>query len=174
MFSGVLGLALPANSIITSNLPATIGNSPDGAILASNLFSLTPESAAPDFRFLSLTLERPESDAIPSLLGIGRHPDFISDPSKIQYAGVEPTSIGYTYWRPSVTGITVWVDGVPKAVDLGVSATTGGIPTAVIDSGMPIILTSVGIANAIYGALGIGPANDGQCKSSHLRCLSIG
>lgn len=43
------------------------------------------------------------------------------------------------------------------------AANLGGTPTAVVDSGMPIILASTSIANGIYGALGVGPSSDGNC-----------
>jgi hypothetical protein len=37
-------------------------------------------------------------------------------------------------------------------------------PNAILDTGVPVILTSSEIANGIYGAVGISPAGDGQCK----------
>ena len=46
--------------------------------------------------------------------------------------------------------------------------TVGSSATAIIDSGMPVILARQDIANGIYGALGVGPGNDGQCE-----CLDI-
>lgn len=60
------------------------------------------------------------------------------------------------------------MNGVEKVVSVGTSAAASEeMPTAVVDSGMPIILASVEIANGIYGALGIGPASDGQCELIH-------
>jgi hypothetical protein len=37
------------------------------------------------------------------------------------------------------------------------------LPVAVLDSGVPLIVTTSEIANGIYGTLGIGPGADGQC-----------
>lgn len=170
-FSGILGLALPQNSVIASLIPPVTGNQPDGAVFASNLFTMTPTSAAPSARFLSLTLARPEANGagIPSLLGIGRHPpsSVIPDPSTVQYAALtSPSSSGPFYWQAQVSRVSVWVDGIEKIVNVGTSAAmSGSPPTAVVDSGMPIILASSAIANGIYGALGIGPASDGNCTS---------
>ncbi|KAH8078426.1 hypothetical protein BXZ70DRAFT_1012766 [Cristinia sonorae] len=45
------------------------------------------------------------------------------------------------------------------------SGNCAAFATAVVDSGMPIILASLDIANGTYGALGIGPASDRQCES---------
>ncbi|KAH0578208.1 hypothetical protein H2248_004083 [Termitomyces sp. 'cryptogamus'] len=46
-FSGILGLALPLNSIIAELIPPVTSNSPDGAAWASNLFSITPPPPPP-------------------------------------------------------------------------------------------------------------------------------
>lgn len=168
-FSGILGLALPQNSVIANEIPPVTGNQPDGAVFASNLFTMTPSASAPSARFLSLTLARPEANGggIPSLLGIGKHPPttVVSDPAKVQYNVLSSPAEGSGpyYWQPALRGISVWVDGVEKVVNVGSGA--GQSATAVVDSGMPIILASVTIANGIYGALGIGPGSDGQCAS---------
>lgn len=73
-FAGILGLALPSNSFIAQKIPPTETDAPDGAALASNLFSITPADAAPGARFFSLLLARPEDPDGRSVLGIGRHP----------------------------------------------------------------------------------------------------
>jgi hypothetical protein len=163
-FQGILGLALPLNSVIASIIPPVTGNTPDGAAWASNLFSLTPISSAPAAHFLSLSLERPGSDRVPSLLGIGRHPSsLVSDPSSINYFPLVSDRAGIIYWKVTVRAITVYADGQRKPIDIAVSAEGGEYPTAVLDSGVPVILTTPNIANGIYGALGIGPAADGNC-----------
>ncbi|KAF8721826.1 hypothetical protein AX14_010160 [Amanita brunnescens Koide BX004] len=162
-FQGILGLALPLNSVIASIIPPVTGNTPDGAAWASNLFSLTPVSSAPAAHFLSLSLERPGSDRVPSLLGIGLHPSsLVSDPSAINYFPLVSDRVGIIYWKVTVHAITVYVDGVRKPVDIDASAGGEQYPTAVLDSGIPVILTTPDIANGIYGALGIGPAADGN------------
>ncbi|PPQ85957.1 hypothetical protein CVT24_007934 [Panaeolus cyanescens] len=164
-FIGILGLALPLNSIIADSIPPVTDNTPDGAAWASNLFSITPVSNAPSARFLSMSLQRPGSDRIPSLLGIGRHPaSLVPDPSLIKYTTLVSERIGTLFWKLSVRAITVYVDGVPREVDVGRSNTGGVFPSAVVDSGVPLWLTTSRIANAIYGALGVGPAQDGMCE----------
>lgn len=171
-FSGILGLALPQNSVIATDIPPVTGNQPDGAVFASNLFTMTPTSGAPSARFLSLTLSRPEANGggIPSLLGIGKHPpsSVIPNPSLVEYhALTSPSALGPYYWQTQLSAISVWVDGIEKVINVGTSAfMTGSPPTTVVDSGMPIILASAEIANGIYGALGIGPGSDGQCELS--------
>ncbi|TFY66008.1 hypothetical protein EVG20_g5082 [Dentipellis fragilis] len=163
-FDGILGLALPLNSVIAQKIPPLTGNTPDGAAFASNLFSMTPVASAPASRFFSLSLSRPDSDEIPSLLGIGRHPSqLVSDPSKITYSIVESqTTNGVLFWQTSVRAITVYSDGKVLPITLGRSTSGAVFPSAVLDSGVPFILTTTAIANGIYGALGIGPASDGN------------
>jgi hypothetical protein len=168
-FNGVLGLALPDNSIIEQLLPATESNDPDGAIWASNLFGLTPDPAAPAARFLAVALARPGMDAVPSLLGIGLHPRALApDPRAVVYSALTRTPAGELFWQASVRALTVWVAGQPRAVALPHAAAGGVFPTAVLDTGVPFILASTAIANAIYGALGVGPATDGQCACCFL------
>ncbi|KAI0931005.1 hypothetical protein AcV7_005033 [Taiwanofungus camphoratus] len=124
---------------------------------------MTPTNTAPRAPFLSLALERPGSDAVPSVLGIGRHPDeLVPDPGKIRYSGLVTESAGTLFWQASVQAITVYVSGQPRPVQLGPSVTGAMYPSAVLDSGTPVILTTPPIANGIYGALGISPSSDGQ------------
>ncbi|PPQ90920.1 hypothetical protein CVT25_007847 [Psilocybe cyanescens] len=161
-FSGILGLGLPPNSIITASIPPLTSNAPDGAAWASNLFSITPASLAPAARFLSLALARPGSDRVPSLLGIGRHPAaLVPDPSKIAYSTLGEAS-RTLFWKVGVRAITVYVGGERKAVNVGKSASGAALPSAVVDSGVPLILTTSAIASAVYGAIGVEPAADGQ------------
>lgn len=171
-FNGILGLALPLNSIIADSIPPVITNSPDGAAWASNLFSITPVAFAPSARFLSLSLSRPGSTQIPALLGIGRHPAaLVPDASKIKYSTVIADRLGTLFWKSQVRGITVYVDGERREVEVGRSNTGAPWPSAVLDSGVPLILTTSRIANGIYGAIGIAPAQDGQCACTFVVIL---
>lgn len=177
-FNGILGLALPLNSIIAETIPPVTNNHPDGASFSSNLFGITPVSEAPSAPFLSLVLSRPGSDRLPALLGIGHHPsNIVPDPSKIKYSTLTTDSSGMLFWKVNVRAITIYVNGDPKPVGLGRGVKGTPYPTAVLDSGIPLILTTSNIANGIYGALGIGPAADGQCeyKAGFIRkpCLTI-
>ncbi|KAJ6582958.1 aspartic peptidase domain-containing protein [Mycena vulgaris] len=160
-FSGVLGLALPANSIIAEQIPPLIGDAPDGAVWMSNLFSITPLSSAPAARFISIALGRPGSDAVPSVLGIGRHPAaLIPDPSRIAYDSLYgPSSIGPLYWKAAVHAITVYTNNSRMPIQLG-RGVSGAFPSAVLDTGVPLILTTRAVADAIYGAIGVQAAAD--------------
>ncbi|KAJ7468109.1 aspartic peptidase domain-containing protein [Mycena latifolia] len=160
-FSGVLGLALPANSIIADDIKPQVGDTPDGAVLASNLFSITPISSAPSARFLSIALERPGSATVPSVLGIGRHPAaLVPDPSRIAYDTLyAPSSIGPKYWKTAVHGITVYTNNSRMPIELG-RGVSGVFPSAVLDTGVPLILTTKAVADAIYGAIGVQAAAD--------------
>ncbi|KIM60669.1 hypothetical protein SCLCIDRAFT_1216570 [Scleroderma citrinum Foug A] len=161
-FDGILGLALPLDSVIESLIPAVENSNPDGAPVSSNLFSITPSSDAPSQAFFSLSLARPGSNQIPSLLGIGQHPsNIISDPTKIPYSQVISDSLGALYWKINVKAITVYTGGQAKSIKLQ-SLSGSAYPTAVFDSGTPLIMTTSTIANGIYGALGISPASDGN------------
>ncbi|KAG1759858.1 aspartic peptidase domain-containing protein [Suillus occidentalis] len=162
-FTGILGLALPLNSVIEQSIPPAENNNPDGASFSSNLFSMTPASTAPSQPFFSLTLARPGSDTIPSLLGIGMHPSsVVPDPSKINYSTLVSQGVGILFWKTSVRAISVYVNGQARPVVLTESVTGAAFPTALLDSGVPFIITTSSIANGIYGALGIGPALDGN------------
>lgn len=161
-FSGILGLALPPNSVIASTLSAGDPVGADGATWASNLFGM---DGAPASRFISFLLERPGSATISSLLGIGMHPsDYVTDPSKVHYSTLVSGKTGATFWKTSVTAITVYVDGEPKPVTISPSASGSAFPTAVMDTGVPVILMTSTLANGIYGALDIHPAQDKNCE----------
>ena len=161
-YSGVLGIALPLNSIIAADVPPVTSNSRDGAAWASNLFSI---NNAPSFHFLSLALSRPGSDQVQSVLGIGEHPTaLVPDPSLIQYSTPVFDGSGALFWKATVRAITVYVNGVAKQVQLGTSNTGAAFPNAVLDSGTSLIFTTTAIADAIYGSIGISPGSDGMCK----------
>lgn len=143
------------------------GNGRGGAPFTSNLFGINPVGSAPPSRFFSLSLSRPGSSTIPSQLGIGRHPSqLVPDPSRINYSTLvqNPQGAGNIFWEVQVSAITIYVNGSSNSIKLGASRSGNALPTAVLDSGVPLILATSNIANGIYGALGIGPAADGQCK----------
>lgn len=165
-FTGILGLALQPNSLIAAALPPTLGDDPDGAPPAANVFGLTPASDAPAARFVSLALGRPGSEQVASQLGIGRHPGaLVPDPSKVNYSRLVADRDGARFWKTSVRNVSVWVGGEERVIDLPRGGSGGVFPSAVLDSGVPVILVRSALANAIYGALGIGPGSDGQCAS---------
>ncbi|KAJ3771179.1 acid protease [Lentinula raphanica] len=171
-FSGIIGLALPDNSLISRTIPSSSSSTTDGSQFTSNIFSLSPSSLSPAARFLSLTLERPGSSKIPSLFGIGRHPSQsqvsqIGSGENVQYstplASLTSTGIsaGNLFWKTAINDITVWVDGQARVVSLQKNFYES-TPTAILDTGVPVILSSKNIADAIYGAIGVSPAQDGN------------
>ncbi|KAG6851420.1 hypothetical protein C0991_009309, partial [Blastosporella zonata] len=162
LFSGILGLALPLNSVISSLIPPVTSNSPDGAAWASNLFSITPSTSAPSARFISLLLSRPGSDTVPAQLAIGRHPSYVTEPGRVQYTEPLSEHVGALFWKAPVKAITVWAEGIELPVQLGQSNTGAQYPSALLDSGTPLIFTTRAVANGIYGAIGISAATDGQ------------
>lgn len=161
-FSGILGIALPLNSVIAADVPPLTSNSLDGSAWTTNLFSI---NTAPSFHFLSLALSRPGSDQVQSVLGIGKHPTaLVPNPSLIQYSPPVFDGSEALFWKVVVKAITIYVNGVAKQVQLGTSNTGAPFPNAVLDSGTPLIFTTTTIANAIYGSIGVSPATDGTCK----------
>ena len=159
-YSGILGLALPSDSSIFESI-----GTEDSQAFAANLFSMISSSSAPSAPFLSLALERPGFDAVPSVLGVGLHPhELVPDPSKVEYDDLVSSYNFNQFWAASVKGITIWVQGEAKDVALGISTTGSPYPTAVLDSGTPVILASPAITSAIYNTLGISPASDGTCE----------
>ncbi|KAF8495746.1 aspartic peptidase domain-containing protein [Russula emetica] len=164
-FNGILGLALPSNSLIAQSVTPVSGSDRNGASFASNLFDITAVESAPSSRFFSLTLSRPGSSAIPSQLGIGQHPSqLVPDPSRVNYSPVvlDPSRRGTPFWELQVSAITLYVNSSRKSVNLDAPRSGNALPTAILDSGVPSILATSDIANGIYGSLGIGPASDGQ------------
>ncbi|KAJ6614583.1 aspartic peptidase domain-containing protein [Mycena sp. CBHHK59/15] len=162
VFSGVLGLALPANSLIAQIIPPTTSDAPDGAVWMSNLFSITPASSAPAARFLSVALARPGSDTIPSVLGVGAHPAaLVPDPARVQYDTLYgESSVGPLFWKAAVQAITVYNNGTRLPVQIG-RGVSGVFPSAVLDTGVPVILTTKAVADGIYGAISVQAGSDG-------------
>ena len=97
-----------------------------------------------------------------------------NDPTQVKYAEIQSERTGDFFWKARVNAVTVYVGGEAKPVQVTAGSVSGsplGRATAVVDSGMPIILAAPEIANGIYGALGIGPGSDGQCESLFFFCL---
>lgn len=160
-FTGLLGLALESGSSISRQLPSVKGNAPDGAPFWSNVFGAFTDV----HRFFSVSLSRPGFDTIPSLLGIGMHPSsLVQDASKIHFYDVVPGEAASTYWRVQLRAVTAYVNGIAAPINLGRSIAVPDVanPVAVFDTGAPLILVSVNLANAIYGAYGISPPLDGN------------
>lgn len=172
-FTGLLAFALPLNSDIATDIPPTTGDNPDGAPVVSNIFGLGPYS--PQEHFLSVLLERPGMDRVPSILGIGAHPtnvlgnitasgsNWLND---LEYNEVSEYQVGTLFWALPVTGITAYVNGSALDIPLGRSLADPNIidPIGVLDTGVPFIFGRTTLVDAFYGAYGIGPGSDGICK----------
>jgi hypothetical protein len=184
-FVGLIGLALERNSILASKAEDDPLQFPVSTF-STNIFAGT---TPPTSRTIGVSLERPgqSNSGTPSLLSIGRHPtSLVPDPSKILYTPLN----GDTYWRVQVTQISAWVpgdwsdnassskrglqargaysSGVIHNLALGSTQVTGAHsiwPLAIVDTGGARIITSRDLANAFWGAYGVGPASDGMCES---------
>ncbi|KAL1749357.1 hypothetical protein FB107DRAFT_252909 [Schizophyllum commune] len=123
-----------------------------------------------------MLLERPGSDRFPSILGLGTHPsseqlrlpDGKDVESSLSYLGLSADESGELLFKVQLAGI----DAHPSTIqtpDAGTNqnnltsdtALLGAPLRAVFDSGIPLILTTSTIANAVYGAVGVGPGSDG-------------
>ncbi|KAG9078541.1 hypothetical protein FS749_009424, partial [Ceratobasidium sp. UAMH 11750] len=174
-FAGLIGFALERNSVITHKAEDE-GLQLPAPTFSTNIFTgATP----PTSRTIGVSLERPgqSNSGTPSLLSIGRHPkSLVPDPSKISYTQLN----GNTYWRVQVTQISAgvpgeWSDnpspsgaygpGFNHNLVLGASQVAGSRsiwPLAILDTGGARIITSRNLANAFWGAYGVGPASDGM------------
>lgn len=178
-FSGLLGLALPANSVILDLIPGTTSNNPDGATFLDNLFG--SGSFAPSQRLFSLALARREDVRTRSVLGIGATANDLC-PSPCNLTGlpiVAQPSLGVTgflHWRVAVSAVSALkFDNAQagtgmsaKTITLGASqAVTGKAqPIAVLDSGgVEILMGYKPYVDAIYAAFGVSASSDGLCES---------
>lgn len=174
-FAGVLGLALPANSIISSQIPGSTTGQPDGATFLDNLFS--SGTSAPQGRFFALSLERLGDTRTRSVLGIAMHdPSICGSPCTPNWLSLVPAASGPNYWRVVLQGITatVWQSpgtsstppSNPKSSRITLppsTVTSQSWPVAVLDSGgSQILFGDRNLLNAVYGAWNIGPASDGN------------
>ncbi|ORY31937.1 aspartic peptidase domain-containing protein [Naematelia encephala] len=186
-FSGVLGLSLPADSVIVGLIPGTTSSNPDGATFLDNLFG--SGLSAPTNRLFSLALERREDVRTTSLLGIGAISDkWCPSPCNPPYSPIvaQPSLglTGYLYWRIAIQGVsaTTWADEqsgtgpTTQNVTLGPSLvdTSKTTPLAVLDSGgVQILMGSRSYANSIYSAFGISQSSDGYYRMPCTKQISL-
>ncbi|CAK9782412.1 acid protease [Cutaneotrichosporon oleaginosum] len=177
-FTGLLGLALPANSLITETIPGTTGSSPDGATFLDNLFGAG--ASAPTNRYFSLSLERSEDVRTVSSFGIGEVDSRVCpSPCAPKWLPILPHPrfgrTGYLHWRVPLDGVYATFFNDPKN---GVGPTTRSIPlgstrtdanstspVAVLDSGgVGILVNDRNMLAAIYGPFGVEPDADGKYR----------
>ncbi|KAG9034016.1 hypothetical protein FRB95_013887 [Tulasnella sp. JGI-2019a] len=175
-FSGLIGLAPQADSVIATTLnksASTSTPSVSGSTFSTNLFSNPSgssgiSSSGPSTHFISLLLERPFYPTIPSRLGLGAHPQlpYSLSPEHIQYSAIMASNPGPLYWRVPMTAVTVLVKGAQISIPLGASVASGISsiwPVVVFDSAETSMTSTRSFANAFYGAWDIGPGSeDGQ------------
>ncbi|TRM62000.1 aspartic peptidase domain-containing protein [Schizophyllum amplum] len=160
-FNGVLGLALPANSLIKAD--------GGGDAITAGLFGA---DGAPGDPFVGLLMERPGSDRYPSLMGLGMHPSAdqlrLSGGGAVEdavtYLGLSADEAGELLFKVQLAGIEAHPSTLDTASEntLDKDVSLLGAPLrAVFDSGVPLILTTSTIANAVYGSIGVGPGSDG-------------
>ncbi|KAL1680124.1 aspartic peptidase domain-containing protein [Schizophyllum commune] len=168
-FDGVLGLAFSANSIIRQQVPAPEeedADDPNAESVSYNLFRIdNPPASA----FISLLLERPGSDRYPSMMGIGAHPSqkslrlSQSPVDALHFLNLVSSTSGPLLFNVLLTDVTAHpstIDG--HANELTEDQSLLATPLrAILDSGVPLILTRPDVANAIYGSVGVGPGADG-------------
>jgi hypothetical protein len=174
-FSGVLGLALPANSVILNQLGGSTSGAPDGAPFLDNLFGSGVN--APQGRYFSLSLERVGDTRTKSSLGIGTFDNSLCPaPCIPNYSSIVTSSAGPLYWRIPLQGITAftWPSGqapsntssTSTTIKLPSSSVTGqSYPVAVLDSGgYQVLMGDKSVVDAIYAVFGGSQASDGNCK----------
>jgi hypothetical protein len=116
---------------------------------------------------------------VPSVLGIGCHPSKILPSltaygsaweSALQYNKVSMYQTGTLFWAAPLTGLTAYINGTALNIPTGQCMVDPDNvdPIAVFDTGIPYIFGRVDVINKFYGAYGIGPSADGQCR----RCLT--
>lgn len=114
------------------------------------------------------------------MLGIGAHPSseqgvIPSDgptikPENVAYSSVQSEDNGVHYWKTELRALTIYINGTKYPIKLGQGVGGGIYPNAILDSGVPYIIATPAIANAVWGALNINPAADGNCT---LACHNI-
>jgi hypothetical protein len=169
-FAGIIGFGPPSLSAIQRILPSgSGGGDQDGAAILSNLYGLG-DGIAPTNKFFSVSLDRPgfeeaekSKNAWPSRLGIGKHVEeiehaFSEVDNNLQWLGLSQTARGYTHWMTNLAAITVWKDGAPNPVNIGLNS------MAVLDTGGGNWLATKALCDAIYGSWGVSISQDGNCR----------
>jgi hypothetical protein len=167
--SGIIGLALPANSIIQNELTSNIVNPNNTEVNSNQTGSILPglwEGLPASSRIFGMGLQRLPSDGgngNSTITFAGPDYNYVStdDQQYIKYAPVVPDDDNIKRkWKLFVSDFRVASNGTTFQIPL---TTTGvSLPTAILDSGSPLNLASVSFLNAMYGAIDVGPAADGS------------
>lgn len=166
--TGVMGLALPSNSIIQSTLSTGINanNSETNASMTGSLLPGLWEGVPAASRFFGLGLQRLPSDggngnSTLTFGDIDRNYVPVGSDNLVKYSSSLPDDDGIVRkWKLIVNDFRVTVNGTQVQIPL---ATTGvNVPEAILDTGSPLNLAGVNFLNAMYGAVNVGPAADGS------------
>lgn len=176
--TGVMGLALPATSVLQEVLApqsgqAFVQNSETGSVL-TGLWSGTQRSPMTP-RMFGIGLQRLPSDgggrsanSTLSLGGVDRAYISSSQDSQVQFSSNLPDSDGiHRHWKLYLSDIvTNGVDGVVH-IPASYAGQTDVYPTVVLDTGAPLNYAPSSILNAMYGAFEdergyrLGPGENG-------------
>lgn len=167
--SGLVGLALPANSVIQETLTADMVNPNNSVINTTQTGSLLPglwEGLPSSSRHFAMGLQRLPSDggngnSTITFNGYDRNYIATDEDSLVKFASVVPDNDNIKRkWKLIVTDFRVASNGTTFQIPL--TSTGVNLPSAILDSGSPLNLASVDFLNAMYGAIDVGPAADGS------------
>jgi len=167
--SGVMGLALPSNSIIQSTLIGdgiNANNTETNSSMTGSLLAGLWEGVPANYRFFGLGLQRLPSDggngnSTLTFGDIDRNYLPSGSSNSVKYSSSLPDNDGLVRkWKLIVNDFLVKVNG--SQVQIPLSSTGAPVPLAILDTGSPLNLASVSFLNAMYGAVNVGPAADGS------------
>lgn len=163
--SGVLGLAFPLDSSISSSV---------GRSLLDNIFS----NLDAQHRYLAFKLGSASSTtSSSSSFSIGQiDPTYASNISDFLYTPVFAAGQDYDYWKLPLLALTV--NGQALSTPLSASKVTGSqTPVAVLDTGTTLILGPSNDVDAFWSAVGAAVAEKGADDRWRVRCdhaVSVG
>lgn len=167
--SGVIGLALPANSIIQATLNSDTVNPNNTETNTTQTGSILPglwHGLSAASQFFGLGLQRLPSDGgngNSTLTFGGYDTNYLpaARDGKLKFASVVPDSDNIIRkWKLILNDFRVTLNGSTFQIPLSTTGVT--IPTAILDTGSPLNLANVNFLNALYGAVNVGPAADGS------------
>ncbi|PWN36773.1 acid protease [Meira miltonrushii] len=167
--SGVLGMALPLDSLIQSTLSTSRTGNNDSITQPSLTGSLLPGlwyTAPMGQRFFGLGLQRLPSDGGNgnSTITFGDYdPEYLptNRQSHVSWSSVLPDDDGKARtWKSQVSDLSVKVNGSYISIPLSHTGSVGPA-TAILSSGVPFNYAPASFLNALYGAYNVGPSADG-------------
>jgi hypothetical protein len=167
--SGVLGLALPINSLIQSQLSTERSGLNNSITDFGRTGSVLPGlwlDAPMGQRFFGLGLQRLPSDGGNgnSTITFGGYDEqYItqSQQSQINWQPVVADDDGVIRrWKGSVSDLFLKINNTQVSIPISRTGAVGSA-TAILDSGSPLNYANPSFLNALYGAYNVGPSADG-------------